>query len=162
MSSRTMYRSRRLFCKSHLSLILSQLLSELNPLLLGFNSVFLSQVCVSFLSMHTTSEQSPLCSSFQNHNRFIWLWFCFYTSFFWASARIASVGSMLSLSAASLPKPANRTERLRVCFLRRPAAIFSSTVRARAYRATTAREILLRFMQKICETVLLVTLRNDL
>ena len=40
-SLRTAYRSQRLFCKSHFSLILSQLLSESNPLSLGFDSVFL-------------------------------------------------------------------------------------------------------------------------
>ena len=39
-SLRTAYRSQRLFCKSHFSLILSQLLSESNPLSLGFDSVF--------------------------------------------------------------------------------------------------------------------------
>ncbi len=39
-SPRTAYRSRRLFCKSRLSLTLSKLLSESNPLTLGFDSVF--------------------------------------------------------------------------------------------------------------------------
>ena len=39
-SLRTAYRSRRLFCKSHFSLILSQLLSKSNPLSLGLDSVF--------------------------------------------------------------------------------------------------------------------------
>ena len=41
-SLRTAYRSQRLFCKSRFSLILSQLLSESNPLSLGFDSAFYS------------------------------------------------------------------------------------------------------------------------
>ena len=47
-SLRTAYRSQRLFCKSHFSLILSQLLSESNPLSLGFDSVFYSDWGIFF------------------------------------------------------------------------------------------------------------------
>ena len=56
-SLRTAYRSQRLFCKSHFSLILSQLLSESNPLSLGFDSVFYLNG-VSFLSMLYTSSRT--------------------------------------------------------------------------------------------------------
>ena len=49
-SPRTAYRSRRLFCKSHLSLILPRLLSESNPLTLGFDSVFIAAPGIFFVN----------------------------------------------------------------------------------------------------------------
>ena len=57
-SPRTTYRSRRLFCKSHLSLILSRLLSKPDPLALGSGFV-LGADPVAYIP---SSVQSPLCS----------------------------------------------------------------------------------------------------
>ena len=57
-SPRTTYRSRRLFCKSHLSLILSRLLPKPDPLALGSGFV-LGADPVAYIP---SSEQSPLCS----------------------------------------------------------------------------------------------------
>ena len=59
-SPRTSYRSRRLFYKSHLSLILSRLLSKSNPLALGFNLVLGAVLWAgaSFSAAEHTSEQA--------------------------------------------------------------------------------------------------------
>ena len=51
-SPRTAYRSRRLFCKSHLSLILSRLLSESNPLCWASIRFCITAPCIFFLSIH--------------------------------------------------------------------------------------------------------------
>ena len=50
-SLRTAYRSQRLFCKSHFSLILSQLLSESNPLRWASIRVFVLTLGIFFVSM---------------------------------------------------------------------------------------------------------------
>ncbi len=95
-SPRTAYRSRRLFCKSHLSLILSRLLSESNPLRrasIRFSypksrPLFCQRnprrrklriACDGDFSFRTIAVSRSLrCSSFQNRTRCAGLRFCFY------------------------------------------------------------------------------------
>ena len=86
-SLRTAYRSQRLFCKSRFSLILSQLLSESNPLSLGFDSAFYSDwgtlfvnashVAADGISFAATffakvTSHSFCRSSFPNRTRYRW------------------------------------------------------------------------------------------
>ena len=66
-SLRTAYRSQRLFCKSHFSLILSQLLSKSNPLSLGFDSVFYPDWGIFFLSILPTSSRT----AYRSRRRFL-------------------------------------------------------------------------------------------
>ena len=64
-SLRTAYRSQRLFCKSHFSLILSQLLSESNPLSLGFDSAFYSDWGTLFVNAsHVAADGISFAATF--------------------------------------------------------------------------------------------------